>query len=343
MKKHIAISVIAAALLLSGLAFMLFLNASLAGTEPSGSESTGTFGPADTTEPPVTQPPETEPPVTEPPVTEPPEPETWDPADIGLKTKYAFVYSCREDRVLYAGGDQQAHVAPASLTKLLTAYVALEYLDLDKVIEVGYEIQRIDPNSSVAFLAAGHRLPTEMLIQGLLMQSGNAAAYTLAVAAGRAIAGDSSISNSYAIDLFMKEMNKTAQELGMKNTHFVNPDGIDTYGHYTTMEDLVILSKVSMENPIIMRYCGMAKATVQFVSGHTCTWENSNYLLTTKYGYYAPTAIGLKTGTTTGAGKCLISVFDDGEEQLIIAVLGCPDDDSRYGDTLYLYQKYTEG
>lgn len=347
MKKQIVISVIAAILFLAGLAVMLFLNTIRLDLPPADTTlpfytaNPGTSAPPVTQQPtqPPTDPP-TEPPTTAPPPTTVPPPDTWAPADIGLDAKYAFVYSTARGRVLYEGGNQQAHVAPASITKLLTAYVALQYLDLDQVITVGNEITKIDPLSSVANILYGHRLTTEMLIQGLLMQSGNDAAYTLAVAAGRAIADNSNLSIDNALSVFMKEMNETAKEIGMKNTRFLNPDGNDQNGHYTTMEDLLVLSLVAMKNPIIMRYCGMPEANVTFVSGHTRKWTNSNYLLTTKYGYYCAECIGLKTGTTTNAGKCLISVFDEGEDIIIVGVLNCPTEESRYGDTLYLYEKY---
>lgn len=347
MKKQIIISVIAAILFLAGLAAMLFLNTfrldlpSADTTLPFYTAKPGTSAPP-VTQPPTQPPtdPPTEPPTTAPPPTTVPPPDTWDPEDIGLEAEYAFVYSTARGRVLYEGGDQQAHVAPASITKLLTAYVALQYLELDQVITVGNEITLIDPFSSVANILYGHRLTTEMLIQGLLMQSGNDAAYTLAVAAGRAIAGNNNLSIDSALSTFMKKMNETAKELGMQNTHFLTPDGNDKSGHYTTMEDLLILSQVTMDNPIIMRYCGMAEANVTFVSGQTRKWTNSNYLLSTKHGFYTAACIGLKTGTTSKAGKCLISAFDEGDDILIIGVLSCPTDDGRYEDTLYLYEKY---
>ena len=347
MKKQIVLSFIAAIVFLVGLVVMVGFNLEMPPL-PQATESATAEPSLPATEPPTQPPtePPTEPPTqppTEPPTEPPTQPpvEVWAPADLGLDAKYAFVYNKTEERLVYAGGDQTKKVAPASLTKLLTAYVALEHMELDKVITVGDEIWWIDPNSSVAWLGSGYRMTVEMLIQGLLMQSGNDAAYALAVAGGRAISGNANLAARSALSVFMKEMNATAKKLGMHNTYFVNPDGIDTAGHYTTMEDLLTLSRAIVEHPVIMRYCGMATAKVTVVSGQSLSWENSNYLLSTKYGFYNENCIGLKTGSTSGAGKCLISYFDDGQQQLLIAVLACPDDNSRYNDTLYLLEKYS--
>ncbi len=337
MKKQIVISVIAAVLLLGGVTLMLCLNAFRPYSFPDTTGESSATEEVTTTEEPTE---ETTEDVTEPPPTTLPPVETWGLSENGLNAKYAFVYDCAQSRLVYAGGDQTAQVAPASLTKLLTAYVVLEHMDLDKVVTVGNEIYRIDPDSSVAYLAVGNRLTVRMLLQGLLMQSGNDAAYTLAVACGRAIAGNSKLSIDDALSTFMGKMNETAQNLGMGGSRFINPDGIDAEGHYTTMEDLLTLSLASMEQPVIMQYCGMSREKVTFHTGENFVWENSNYLLGQQYEYYCEEAIGLKTGTTSGAGKCLISAFRDEDTYLLVAVLGCPSDSSRYGDTLYLYQQY---
>lgn len=303
-------------------------------TEPT--EQATTLPPTEAPTEPPTQPP-TEPP-TQPP-TEPPE--TTPAQELGLTAGYGFVYDCGQDRYLYAGGNMDDQIAPASLTKLITAQVALKFLDENEVITVGQEVRKIDPLSSVAWLQPGHKLTTRMLIQGLIMQSGNDAAYTLAVAAGRAAAQAPELDIDRAYGIFVDEMNKMARELGMENSHFMNPDGIDEKGHYTTVRDLVILTKASMNYPIIMEYGAMARSDVEFASGHTCTWLNSNYLLHPEKEFYTPEAMGIKTGSTEQAGKCLISLFQKENGQiLMVGVLGSATDESRYTDTLYLYEMF---
>ena len=279
---------------------------------------------------------------TEPP-TEPPTeaPDTQLPEGQSITATHGFVYDCREERLLFALGDTREQVAPASLTKLLTAYVALKYLPEDQVITVGEEINAIDPESSIAALQVGNELTAGMLVQGLIMQSGNDAAYTLAAAAGRQIAGDNSLSWEMAVGVFMDEMNAQARQLGMSNTHFMNPDGIDADGHYTCVSDLITISLAVMENESIMAYAGMATSYVTFESGQDYVWKNSNYLLHDDLDFYCPEAIGLKTGSTAAAGKCLIALFQRADgSMLLTGVLGSASDGERYTDIMTLYERY---
>lgn len=281
---------------------------------------------------------------TEPPVTEPPLPptETTPASQLGLTAASAFVYDPVLDHMLYLSGDGDAHLAPASLTKLMTAYTARQIMDMEQVITAGSEVDWIDPMSSRAWISTGQQLTAEMLIQGMLMPSGNDAAYIIAVAGGRILAEDPQLDNAMALNVFMDEMNAQARELGLTNSHFVNPDGIDAEGHYTTMNDLIVLSNAVLQDEIITKYAAMASADVVYASGEIITWKNSNYLLHPEMeAYYTPEAVGLKTGSTENAGRCLISAFvrEDGSH-LIIGVLGSQEDPKRYDDTLILYNLY---
>ena len=137
-------------------------------------------------------------------------------------------------------------------------------------------------------------------------------------------------------------MNELALQLGLENTHFSNPDGIDTAGHYTSLQDLAKISCLALENPIMRKYAAMVEDDVTYVSGETANWKNTNWLLHAESEFYCEAACGLKTGSTTNAGKCLISAFhkEDGG-YWIIGTLGCPEEADRYIDTLHLYQHYT--
>lgn len=286
-------------------------------------------------------------PPTDPPTVPPTEPPTQPslpviaPEESALKAKYIFVYDTKYDQVRYTRGSYADRVAPASLTKLLTAYVALEILDPEQVVTVGPEVHWIDPDSSVAWLSNGQKLTVEMLIEGMLLQSGNDAAYALAVAGGREIAKDQSLPGWDAMAIFMQRMNARAAYYGMTGSHFVNPDGIDHENHYSTTADLLIVAKLALKNEIICKYAGMSRQDVTFASGQTATWINTNLLLQKDSEYYCAAAKGLKTGSTSGAGKCLISVFEkeDGGK-VIIGVLGCENDAVRYSDSLLLYNLY---
>ncbi len=333
-QKQWILPVVAALVFIGGLLLMFGLSAPQ--NTPAPTEPSQPAVEVMATEPPVTLPPETDPPVTEP---EPPE--TTPLAQLELTAAAAYVYDTGENRFLYLGGKTQEKLAPASLTKLLTAYTALSCLNTEDIITVGDEVTWIDPQSSVAYLQPGHQLTVDMLIQGLMLPSGNDAAYTLAVAGGRALAEDPNLDSKLACGIFVDEMNAQARQLGMADTHFANPDGIDAEGHYTTAEDLMILTKAAMEIPLIMEYGGMAKSEVVFASGETATWMNSNMLLHEETEYYTESAVGLKTGSTENAGACLISLFEkeDGS-YLIICVLGSPENENRYQDTLKLYDRY---
>ena len=339
-KKQVILPAVAAVLFLCGLLLMLSLSPK-GPAEPAPPAMTASEPIQEVIAPEVTEPPVTEPAPTEPPVeiTEPAE--TTPPSQLELTAKAAFVYSTGEDRFLYIGGDPEEKLAPASLTKLLTAYTALSCMEPEQIVIVGNEVTWIDPWSSVAYLQPGHQLSVKMLIQGLMLPSGNDAAYTLAVAGGRALAEDPQLDSKMAYGIFVDEMNAQARLLGLTGTHFANPDGIDEDGHYTTMQDLVLLTKAAMEIPMIMEYGSMAEDQVVFASGETVTWKNSNLLLHEDSEYYTQSAVGLKTGSTQNAGSCLISLFrQEDSSYLIVGVLGSTGNEQRYDDTLILYNRY---
>lgn len=348
-KKQWILSLIAAVLFCSGLVIMLFV--SLFSLPPvtdlfnDPTESTETTQPL--TEPPI-QAEETEPPTEPDPETEPVETtapntlyDTTPPAELGITATTAFVYDTSIERMIYAGGDPNAKLAPASLTKMLTAYTAEQFMDMDMEVTVGEEVTWIHPESSIAMLQPGHKLTVKMLIQGMMLPSGNDAAYALAVAGGRVLSNNPNMDRATAIDVFVSEMNEQARRLGMINSQFKNPDGIDTTGHYSTVKDLITLSNAVRGSELIMECAATAKLEVQLLSGQTITWLNSNYLLHENSDFYTPNCIGLKTGSTENAGKCVITLFrqDDGS-YLLIGVLGSSTDAQRFADTLILYNKF---
>ena len=237
------------------------------------------------------------------------------------------------------GALEQA-VEPASITKLFSAYIGLQFLPEDLLLTAGEEVNWIDPNSSRAYIYKGHQLTVKMCIQGMIIPSGNDAAYVLAVNAGKAISGDPDISAKEAFDVFVAEMNRQAQQFGMINTHFVNPDGMSADGHYTCMHDLLIMAKLALNTPLILEAAQTQRMRAIFPSGHYAEWVNSNLLLDPNSTYYCADAIGLKTGSTSTAGKCLLSAFLHEDRILIVCVMGCPKNVTRYQDTLTLYETF---
>lgn len=302
---------------------------------------------ADTT-PPVTEPDPTDPTTVPPtetttePTTEPTVPTETAPADedvsvgtpiAGVTAQNAFVYHTGSGSCSYVKGKLDDRLYPASITKLFTAYVALKYLDPAQSVTVGEIIQNLPAGAFKAWLSTGDVLTVQDLLAGTLLPSGADTAWVLAVEAGRVIAGNPSLGETEAMAVFVAEMNAQAASAGMVNTHFVNPEGCHNADHYSCMSDLITMATLCLDNAAIRRITGLSSYTAQITlpsadgeaTVRSQTWTNTNYLLSPSSGYYRDTAIGLKTGYTTTAGRCLLSAFEVNGEIVIIGVFGCPD------------------
>ena len=200
---------------------------------------------------------------------------------------------------------------PASLTKLMTAYLVFDALKNKKLT-----LTQTLPVSERAWKAEGSRMfidpkqtPTvESLIRGMIVQSGNDASVALA----EGIAGSE--------DLFAQLMNKQAARIGMKNTNFLNATGLPNAQHYSTAEDLMLLANALIRDfPQEFAYYKEREFTHNKI-----TQPNRNRLL-----FIDPTVDGLKTGHTDAAGFCLIATAKRGERRLISVVLGTASDGAR--------------
>ena len=260
------------------------------------------------------------------------------PADRQLLAQQYFVYDCKADTFLITSGKEAERIYPASITKLFTAYVAMQYVTPETEITAGNELDLVAWGSSVAKIEKGDTLTAGQLVEAMILPSGNDAAYMLACAAGRVIKNNPDLSATAAVQAFMTQMNQQAKALGMNGTNFVNPDGIHDSNHYTTFGDLVILGKLSMENETIMQH---AVTPIKEVTLHdeTIEWKNTNKLVNPATPYYCPYAVGLKTGQTPSAGSCLLSAFRMDGKELLIGVFGCPEEDDRFDDTLQLFNQ----
>ncbi len=254
-----------------------------------------------------------------------------------------FVYDTKTDSFVATSHGENTRVYPASITKLCTALVALEYLDAKLTVNAGTELDQVVWGSSVAGIELGDRLTVEQLVEAMLLPSGNDAAYVMAAAAGRIILNKPEADSRFAVETFMETMNRRAKELGMTASHFVNPDGIHSDEHYMSFRDLATLGKLCMENETIMKYAGLAKGNnPRFDPDNSDEdapkqWKNTNMLIQERTDFYCPYAVGLKTGQTPYAGSCLLSAFDYEGERVIIGVFGCPEQEDRFGDTLQLF------
>lgn len=252
------------------------------------------------------------------------------------------VYDITSGQTLYTK-NANSKISIASTTKLLTSLVALKYVSPDRVFSVGSEINLIKPNSSVCGLSAasGHALKLRTLIAGMLLPSGNDAAYTVAVNVARIQSGKSDMTDTQAVEYFCSLMNEYAKELGCKNSHFVNPEGWDNENHYSTVEDMALIARAAIGNAIITSVTCIYSQKFTFASGHHITWKNTNSLLDPDSKYYYPNAKGLKTGTTSSAGKCLVTYSEQNGHEILVLVYGANTEDDRFGSTVEILKLLT--
>ena len=251
--------------------------------------------------------------------------------DRNTASKYVLLRNVTDGVDLYAkAADERCY--PASLTKLMTALVAAEHAEADAEVTIGREVYLIDPESSRAYLSPGTRLTLEQLFQALLLPSGNDAAYSVAAYAGRRIAGDATLSEEAAIARFVTEMNAKAKELGCTGTHFINPDGIHDPQHYTTAADMMKIAERALATDLIARTVALPSVKTTFLSGQSVSWKNTNKLIRENSAYTYQGATGMKTGTTSEAGQCLIaSAVRDGKTTIVV-LMGAKEDSGRWED-----------
>ena len=262
------------------------------------------------------------------------------PAERTISASQYFVYDCEAKQFVTKAEDISTKIYPASVTKLFTAYVALQYLDASKTVTAGDVLSKVVAGSSVAEIKKGDSLTVEELVAGMLLPSGNDAAYILAAEAGRAMYGEKAnqVSTDEAVKRFVKEMNDQAKLLGMSGTNFANPDGIHSDSHHSTYADLAVMGTLVLADPIIMKYASVSSMDMTLESS-SVTWKNTNAIIDPTSQYYCSLCTGLKTGQTPMAGSCLLSAFEYRGRTLIIGVFGCKEVDDRFPDTLQLFNQ----
>jgi D-alanyl-D-alanine carboxypeptidase (penicillin-binding protein 5/6) len=244
---------------------------------------------------------------------------------------------------LLAGCDENKPVDIASTTKIMTAYLVLKYAQqhpevLDETLTFS---KRADETiGSTAEVRAGEEIQVRELMYGLMLPSGNDASVALAEHFGKRLApgGDADKIDSprQAYNAFVEAMNEAADELDMDNAHYENTHGLTDEKHKASAADLVKLTLAAQKLP---QFCEITStpqrgATVKGPGGYerNVLWKNTNHLLEIE-GYD-----GVKTGTTSAAGACLVSSGTRGDDSLIVVVLGATSGDSRYVDTRNLFR-----
>src|SRR5919202_1984967 len=246
------------------------------------------------------------------------------PRPPALTARSAILLDVTNGAELYAKAPD-VRIPPASTTKMLSALVILEHARLDQPVTV-VEADFGPPDESRMGLAPGDTLTVEDLLYGMLVASGGEAARASARTVGTALLagkpGD-------PMARFVQEMNARAARLGLTNSRFVNPDGDDADGLYSSARDLLTIAVEALKNPTFARLVETKQATRTTLDGRkTFALTNTNLLLGQRPGVH-----GVKTGTTEGCGECLVTAQWTANGRLISVVLGSAD---RYADTIAL-------
>ncbi len=203
----------------------------------------------------------------------------------------------------------------ASTTKILTAIMIIDDCNLDEIITVPKQAEGTEGSS--VYLRAGEQYSVRDLLYGLMLRSGNDCAVTLA------------LHHSGSIKAFANKMNEKAALLGAENSRFVNPHGLPDQRHYTTARDLSVIAAYAMENETF-------REIVSTKYYETRNWKNKNKMLWEYDG-----AIGIKTGFTLNAGRCLVTSAERDGMELVCVVLNSPQMYERTAELLdAAYEKY---
>ncbi len=225
-----------------------------------------------------------------------------DKPDFDAPAQAAYLLEANSGRVLYAK-NENARLPMASTTKVMTALLAIESGRLEETVTVADEA--VGTEGSSMYLKKGETIPLIDLVYGLMLTSGNDAAVAIAFFLDG------------GIEAFASRMNAKAAELGLADTHFVTPNGLHDKDHYTTAKDLARLGAAALENP---EFSEIVAAQYHRTGGsNPHTLKNKNRLLWEYEG-----GIGVKTGYTKAAGKCLVFAAERGAMKLCGAVLNCP-------------------
>ncbi|MEZ4523847.1 MAG: hypothetical protein R3A46_19755 [Thermomicrobiales bacterium] len=222
-----------------------------------------------------------------------------------------------------AANDPETERPMASLTKVMTAVVALEHGHLDMPVTIT-QGDKVPEASAGIFVGTTTSLRT--LLHGLLLASGNDAAMAIA----RAVGGSAAFENDGARAQFVTWLNEIADELGMDDTHFMNPHGLDADGHFSSPADLAILTRYALSLPDFREIFGAEQYNAE---GYSFTQGN-------QLPYLIDNVVGGKTGWTDGCGRCLIEVVWAGGREVVIVLMGS--NLSWYDDAMAL-TAYAEG
>ena len=230
--------------------------------------------------------------------------------------RYA-VYDRLSGRCIY-GKDENKQTAMASTTKIMSAVIIVENCNLEDIVTVTAKAAGV--GGSRLGLHTDDKISVNDLLYGLMLRSGNDAAVALA------------IHTAGSVEEFANLMNQKAEVLGLTNTHFVSPHGLDNSEHYTTAYELAKITDYALKNETIAKIV-KTKTTTISINGNPMQINNTNELLGNVEGVY-----GVKTGFTNNAGRCLVTSVKRGDMDLIIVVLGADTRKDRASDSMKLIE-----
>ncbi|MDD3269794.1 MAG: D-alanyl-D-alanine carboxypeptidase [Syntrophomonadaceae bacterium] len=219
--------------------------------------------------------------------------------------KAALLMDASSGRILYEVNSRQ-RLSPASVTKIMTALIVVEKGDLDLQIKISQTA--VDTPESSIWLETGEKLTREQLLYACMLKSANDAAVALA----ESVAGSEKN--------FVALMNSRAAQLGMKDTHFCNPHGLENSAHYTTAYDLALVSREALKHKIFRQVVSTKTKTIPWADNdYDRLLINQNRLL-----YRYDDAVGIKTGYTKQAGNCVVGAAQKGDLLLIAVAMNSP-------------------
>jgi len=233
-----------------------------------------------------------------------------------IEAQSSIALDLNTGKILYENNSHE-RLSIASITKLMTALIILEENKLNDITTVSHNAASTE--GSTMFLRAGEEIAVENLLYGAIINSANDAAVALAEY------------NAGSVEAFIEKMNDRATSLGLVNTHFSNPIGLDQYDNYSSSYDIAKLGQHIYQNQFIRHAAKLKELEVKSVSGeYVHQLESTNELLENDYLNIK----GLKTGRTDGAGLCLVSVAEnDTNNEIITVVLNSP---ARFHETKIL-------
>lgn len=235
-----------------------------------------------------------------------------------------YIVYDRISKSMIIGKNEDVKSAMASTTKIMTSIVILEKADLDEMVTVSAKAG--GTGGSRLGLKKGDKASVKNLLYGLMLRSGNDAAVALAEHVGG------------SVKEFAELMNEKASELGLTNTHFVTPHGLDDANHYTTALELAKLTDYAMNNETFSKIVGTKSITI-YINNQPRQINNTNELLGALNG-----VVGVKTGFTNNAGRCLVTETKRNNMDIITIVLGADTKKDRTKDSVnlieYTFSKY---